>query len=112
MNAASPNRAKPGWPVFTLRQDALTGPLGRARLAQGTVLGLAHALGLERHPETRDLSDLTEKGVLEITGQGRGTRYWIAGTAASGLVVNAVVINGQTLGFPVPDGNRPGRRGL
>jgi hypothetical protein len=49
MNAASPNRAKPGWPVFTLRQDALTGPLGRARLAQGAVLGLAHALSLERH---------------------------------------------------------------
>ena len=43
--------AQPGWPVFTLRQDALTGPLSRARLAQGTVLGLAHALGLERHPE-------------------------------------------------------------
>ena len=84
MNAASPNRAKPGWPVFTLRRDALTG----------------------------DLSDLTEKGVLEITGQGRGTRYWIAGTAASGLVVNAVVLNGQTLGFPVPDGNRPSRRRL
>ena len=52
MNLASPYIwAKPGWPVFTLRQDALTGPLGRARLAQGTVQGLAHALGLERHPE-------------------------------------------------------------
>jgi Fic family protein len=52
MGVASPYIwAKPGWPVFTLRQDALTGPLGRARLAQGTVLGLAHALGLERHPE-------------------------------------------------------------
>ena len=43
--------AKPGWPAFTVRQDALTEPLGRARLAQGTVLGLAHGLGLERHPE-------------------------------------------------------------
>ena len=26
---------------------------------------------------TRDLTDLAEKGVLEITGQGRGTRYWL-----------------------------------
>lgn len=52
MTAATPYIwAKPGWPAFTVRQDALTGPLGRARLAQGTVLGLAHALGLEHHPE-------------------------------------------------------------
>ncbi len=29
---------------------------------------------------TRDLADLAEKGVLEITGQGRGTRYWLRGT--------------------------------
>ena len=43
--------AKPGWPALTCRQDALTGPLSRARLAQGTVLGLAHALGLVHHPE-------------------------------------------------------------
>ncbi|MSQ72920.1 MAG: Fic family protein [Betaproteobacteria bacterium] len=42
---------KPGWPAFTLHQEALIEPLGRARLAQGTALGLAHALGLERHPE-------------------------------------------------------------
>src|SRR5258707_908276 len=42
--------AKPGWPGFTFRQDALTGPLSRARLAQGTVLGLAHAIGLASHP--------------------------------------------------------------
>ncbi|MFM9970610.1 MAG: Fic family protein [Burkholderiales bacterium] len=42
---------KPGWPAFTLRHEALTEPLARARLAQGTALGLAHALGLERHPE-------------------------------------------------------------
>lgn len=40
-----------GWPALTFRQDILTGPLSRARLAQGTVLGLAHALGLDRHPE-------------------------------------------------------------
>lgn len=42
--------AKPGWPAFRVRQDALTGPLSRARLAQGTVLGLAHAIGLADHP--------------------------------------------------------------
>ena len=52
MDLASPYIwAKPGWPAFTFRQDALTGPLGRARLAQGIVLGLAHALALERHPQ-------------------------------------------------------------
>ena len=52
MNAAYPYIwAKPGWPAFTVRQDALTGPLSRARLAQGTVIGLAHALGLAQHPE-------------------------------------------------------------
>ena len=43
--------AQPGWPAFTFRQDALAEPLGRARLAQGKVLGLAHALGLDSHPE-------------------------------------------------------------
>ena len=43
--------AKPGWPAFTLRQDALANPLSRARLAQGTVLGLAQAIGLAHHPE-------------------------------------------------------------
>jgi len=35
--------------------------------------------GASKATATRDLSDLSEKGVLEITGQGRGTRYWIAG---------------------------------
>jgi Fic family protein len=43
--------AQPGWPDFTVRAEALAEPLGSARLAQGTVLGLAHALGLESHPE-------------------------------------------------------------
>lgn len=43
--------AQPGWPDFLVRTEALAEPLGRARLAQGTVLGLAHALGLESHPE-------------------------------------------------------------
>ncbi len=43
--------AQPGWPDFTVRAEALAEPLGRARLAQGTVLGLAQALGLESHPE-------------------------------------------------------------
>ena len=43
--------AQPDWPAFTFRQDALAEPLGRARLAQGKVLGLAHALGLDSHPE-------------------------------------------------------------
>jgi Fic family protein len=43
--------AQPGWPNFTVRAEALAEPLGRARLAQGIVLGLAHALGLESHPE-------------------------------------------------------------
>ena len=43
--------AQPGWPAVTFRHDALAEPLGRARLAQGTVLGLAHALGLDSHPE-------------------------------------------------------------
>ena len=42
--------ARPGWPVFSFRQEALTGPLSRARLAQGTVLGLAQAIGLVDHP--------------------------------------------------------------
>lgn len=42
--------ARPGWPVFSFRQAALTGPLGRARLAQGTVLGLAQAIGLVDRP--------------------------------------------------------------
>ena len=43
--------AQPSWPDFTVRAEALAEPLGHARLAQGTVLGLAHALGLESHPE-------------------------------------------------------------
>ena len=53
MAASAPSYiwAQPGWPAFTFRQDALAEPLGRARLAQGTVLGLAHALGLDSHPE-------------------------------------------------------------
>ena len=42
--------SKSGWPAFTFREEALTGPLGSARLAQGTVLGLAHAIGLSSHP--------------------------------------------------------------
>ena len=41
----------PGWPALTFRQDALTGPLSRARLAQGTLSGLAQAIGLQSHPE-------------------------------------------------------------
>jgi Fic family protein len=53
MAASSPKYvwAHPGWPAFTVRAEALAEPLGRARLAQGTVLGLAHALGLDSHPE-------------------------------------------------------------
>lgn len=43
--------ARPGWPAFTFRHDALAAPLSRARLAQGTLLGMAHALGLNNHPE-------------------------------------------------------------
>ena len=39
------------WPNFMVRQDALTDTLARARLAQGTVLGLSRAIGLARHPE-------------------------------------------------------------
>ena len=39
------------WPDFVVRQAALTGPLARARLAQGIVLGLSRAIGLSRHPE-------------------------------------------------------------
>src|SRR5665647_2783933 len=71
MDADSPYLwAKPGWPVFTLRQDALTGPLGRARLAQGTVLGLAHALGLERHPEIiQDIWVAEAMGTAGIEGE-------------------------------------------
>ncbi len=42
--------AQPGWPAFRYRQEALAGALGNARLAQGTVLGLAHAIGLSSHP--------------------------------------------------------------
>lgn len=43
--------AQPGWPDLTARAEALTESLGNARLAPGTVPGLAHALGLESHPE-------------------------------------------------------------
>lgn len=43
--------AQPDWPALTLRADALTGPLSRARLAQGVVQGLAHALGLVQQAE-------------------------------------------------------------
>ena len=43
--------AQPGWPALTFRQDALAVPLSRARLAQGMVQGLAHALGLAQRPE-------------------------------------------------------------
>ena len=57
---------QPGWPVFTFRQDALTQPLGRARLAQGTVLGLAHALGLLRHPEI--LHDIWVREAMATAG--------------------------------------------
>ncbi len=42
--------SKPGWPEFTFREGALAGALGSARLAQGTVLGLAQAIGLSSHP--------------------------------------------------------------
>ena len=42
---------QPGWPAFTFSQAALTDALGRARLAQGTVHGLAQAIGLAHHPE-------------------------------------------------------------
>ena len=43
--------AQPGWPALTVREQALTGPLSRGRLAQGVVQGLAHALGLVQQPE-------------------------------------------------------------
>lgn len=43
--------SQPGWPAFTFSQAALTDTLGRARLAQGTVHGLAQAIGLAHHPE-------------------------------------------------------------
>ncbi len=42
---------QPDWPAFTFRRAELAEPLSRARLAQGTLQGLAHALGLEHHPE-------------------------------------------------------------
>ena len=43
--------SQPDWPAFTFSQAALTDALGRARLAQGTVHGLAQAIGLAHHPE-------------------------------------------------------------
>jgi len=58
--------ALPGWPGFTFRQDALAEPLSRARLAQGTVLGLAHALGLVRHPEI--LHDIWVREAMATAG--------------------------------------------
>lgn len=58
--------AQPDWPAFTFRQDALTEPLSRARLAQGTVLGLAHALGLVRHPEI--LHDIWVREAMATAG--------------------------------------------
>lgn len=58
--------ARPGWPAFTFRHDALTEPLSRARLAQGTVLGLAHALGLVRHPEI--LHDIWVREAMATAG--------------------------------------------
>ncbi|OGA03123.1 MAG: hypothetical protein A3H35_15980 [Betaproteobacteria bacterium RIFCSPLOWO2_02_FULL_62_17] len=62
--------AKPGWPVLTFRQEALTGPLSRARFAQGTVLGLAHALGLEHHAEIlQDIWVAEAMGTAGIEGE-------------------------------------------
>ena len=58
--------ALPDWPGFTFRQDALAEPLSRARLAQGTVLGLAHALGLVRHPEI--LHDIWVREAMATAG--------------------------------------------
>ena len=43
--------SRPDWPAFIFSQAALTDALGRARLAQGTVHGLAQAIGLAHHPE-------------------------------------------------------------
>lgn len=37
--------------------------------------------GASKTTATRDLADLAGKGVLEITGQGRATRYVLAGIA-------------------------------
>ncbi len=50
MDVSSYIWAKPGWPDLTFRRDVLAGPLSSARLAQGKVLGLAHAIGLASHP--------------------------------------------------------------
>lgn len=46
----------PRWPALTWQANALTGPLARARLAQGRMLGLAGSLGLA------ELGDLQIEG--------------------------------------------------
>ena len=58
--------AKPGWPVFTFRENALAVPLSRARLAQGKVLGLAHGIGLTHYPEV--LQDIWVSEAIATAG--------------------------------------------
>ena len=38
-----------------------------------------HLTGVSRATAYRQLTDLTERGLLERTGQGRGTRYRLVG---------------------------------
>lgn len=38
-----------------------------------------HLTGVSRATAYRELTDLTERGLLERTGQGRGTRYRLVG---------------------------------
>lgn len=40
----------PDWPRLTCGADAVAARFAAARLAQGTVLGMAHGIGVERHP--------------------------------------------------------------
>ena len=58
-----------GWPALTWDANAVTAPLGQARLAQGAMLGLAGGLG------TMDLAELQLAGWTQealATGADRG----------------------------------------
>jgi len=56
----------PDWPRLTWRADAVAARLAAARLAQGTVLGMAHGIGVERHPAI--LRDIWTGEVMATAG--------------------------------------------
>jgi Fic family protein len=50
-------------------KDGLSGGMSAEKYANLT--------GSSKATATRDLTDLASRGLLVVTGQGRGTRYWI-----------------------------------